>query len=305
MSSQSSRPSYGFTDDELSTIPTVYRPDLFAGQTIIVSGAGSGLGKAIAFLFARLCANLAICGRDAEKLAHVVPDLESLGARVFSRSLTIRDPDQVNEFVKDVWDHFGRVDVMINNAGGQFAQMAIDFKPKGWNAVIDTNLNGSWWMMQAAAREWIERGKTGNIVNIVALIWRGLPGMAHTAAARAGVIYASKTVAVEWAPHGIRVNCVAPGVNETTAFDRYVPEGSATYKEANPMKRHGDAWDIAEACVYLAAPVREIHHRRNAFGRRRATNVGRSVACRTSGIFSHWSDVNKLPNRIFDLPPQR
>jgi len=254
MSSQSSQPSYGFTDDELSTIPTVYRPDLFTGQTIIVSGAGSGLGKAIAFLFARLGANLAICGRDAEKLAHVVPDLESLGARVFSRSLTIRDPDQVNEFVKDVWDHFGRVDVMINNAGGQFAQMAIDFKPKGWNAVIDTNLNGSWWMMQAAAREWIDRGKTGNIVNIVALIWRGLPGMAHTAAARAGVIYASKTVAVEWAPHGIRVNCVAPGVNETTAFDRYVPEGSATYKEANPMKRHGDAWDIAEACVYLAAP---------------------------------------------------
>ena len=135
MSSQSSQPSYGFTDDELSTIPTVYRPDLFAGQTIIVSGAGSGLGKAIAFLFARLGANLAICGRDAEKLARVVPDLESLGARVFSRSLTIRDPDQVNEFVKDVWDHFGRVDVMVNNAGGQFAQMAIDFKPKGWNAV--------------------------------------------------------------------------------------------------------------------------------------------------------------------------
>ncbi|MGM3213838.1 SDR family NAD(P)-dependent oxidoreductase, partial [Klebsiella pneumoniae] len=78
----------------------------------------------------------------------------------------MRDPDQVNEFVKDVWDHFGRLDVMVNNAGGQFAQMAIDFKPKGWNAVIDTNLNGSWWMMQAAAREWIDRGKTGNIVNI-------------------------------------------------------------------------------------------------------------------------------------------
>ena len=147
MSSQSSQPSYGFTDDELSTIPTVYRPDLFAGQTVIVSGAGSGLGKAIAFLFARLGANLAICGRDAEKLARVIPVLEGLGARVFSRSLTIRDPDQVNEFVKDVWDHFGRLDVMVNNAGGQFAQMAIDFKPKGWKAVIDTNLNGSWWMM--------------------------------------------------------------------------------------------------------------------------------------------------------------
>ena len=254
MSSQSSQPSYGFTDDELSTIPTVYRPDLFTGQTIIVSGAGSGLGKAIAFLFARLGANLAICGRDAEKLAHVVPDLESLGARVFSRSLTIRDPDQVNEFVKDVWDHFGRVDVMINNAGGQFAQMAIDFKPKGWNAVIDTNLNGSWWMMQAAAREWIERGKTGNIVNIVALIWRGLPGMAHTAAARAGVIYASKTVAVEWAPLNVRINCIAPGAIETDGWNVYSEAARAAYPRSNPMMRPGTPWDIAEAAVYLAAP---------------------------------------------------
>lgn len=253
MATETVRPQYGFTDEELRTIPTVFRQNLFAGQTVIVSGAGSGLGKAIAILFARLGANLAICGRDTDKLARVVPDIERLGARVFSRGLTIRDYDQVNAFVSDVWAHFGRLDVMINNAGGQFAQMAVDFKPKGWNAVIDTNLNGPWYMMQAAAREWIARGNTGNIVNIVASIWRGMPGMAHSCAARAGVIYASKTVAVEWAPHGIRVNCVAPGVNETTAFSRYVPEGTATYQEANPMKRHGDAWDIAEACVYLAA----------------------------------------------------
>lgn len=254
MSTETSKPRYGFTDQELATIPTVFRPDLFAGQTVMVSGAGSGLGKATAFLFARLGANLAICGRDAEKLASVVPDLERLGARVFSKSLTIRDSDQVNTFIGDIWTHFGRLDVMVNNSGGQFAQAAIDFTPKGWNAVVDTNLNGSWYMMQAAAREWISRGTAGNIINIVALIWRGMPGIAHTCAARAGVIYASKSVAVEWAPHGIRVNCVAPGVVETTAFDRYVPEGSATYKDANPMKRHGDAWDIAEACAYLAAP---------------------------------------------------
>ena len=254
MSAQSIRPSYGFTDDELATIPTVYRSDLFAGQTIIVSGAGSGLGKAIAFLFARLGANLAICGRDAEKLARVIPVLEGLGARVFSRSLTIRDPDQVNEFVKDVWDHFGRLDVMVNNAGGQFAQMAIDFKPKGWNAVIDTNLNGSWWMMQAAAREWIDRGKTGNIVNIVALIWRGLPGMAHTVAARAGVIGLSRALAVEWAPLNIRINCIAPGAIETEGWNVYSETARAAYPRSNPMMHPGTPWDIAEAAGYLAAP---------------------------------------------------
>jgi citronellol/citronellal dehydrogenase len=173
---------------------------------------------------------------------------------VTSHLFNIRDPDADAAFIAEVWQQHGRLDVLVNNAGGQFPQAAIEFKPKGWAAVIDNNLNGTWYMMQAAARHWIERKSPGAIVNIVADFWRGMPGIAHTAAARAGVAYASKTVAVEWAPAGIRVNCVAPGCHETTGFAHYPPEGAATYKEANPMKRAGDAWDVAEACVYLAAP---------------------------------------------------
>ncbi|MBT6093967.1 MAG: SDR family oxidoreductase [Rhodospirillaceae bacterium] len=254
MTQHDDHPEYGFSDDDLRAMETVYKPDLFAGKTVIVSGAGSGLGKAIATLFAKLGANLVICGRNEERLAEAHAFFESLGGQVFSQAMSIRDPEQVDTFVEAAFKAFGGVDVLVNNAGGQFPQAAIDFKPKGWNAVIDTNLNGTWYMIQAAARRWIDTGVQGNVVNIVADIWRGMPGIAHTAAARAGVVYLSKSIAVEWAPHGIRVNCVAPGCCETTAFALYPPEGAASYKQSNPMLKAGDAWDIAEAAVYVAAP---------------------------------------------------
>jgi citronellol/citronellal dehydrogenase len=246
--------TFGFTEDDLRNQPTVFRPDLFAGKTVLVSGAGSGLGRAIAALFARLGANLMVCGRNEEKIAKAADFFRSLGATVEHRAMTIRDPDQVAALIGDTWDAFDRLDVLVNNAGGQFPQPAIDFSPKGWNAVIDTNLNGSWYMMQAAARRWRDESKPGAIVNIVADVWRGLPGIAHTAAARAGVIYLSKSIAVEWAPLNIRVNCVAPGCCETEGYGVYPKEGVETYAQSNPMRRSGDAQDIAEACVYLAAP---------------------------------------------------
>ena len=247
-------PKYGFSTEELAALPTVYREDLFRGRVVVVSGAGSGLGKAIAFLFARLGATLAICGRDEERLGETAEQLEALGARVHSRSMTIRDPEQVDAFISSVWETLGGLDVVVNNAGGQYPQAALDFTVKGWNAVIDTNLNGTWYMMQYAARQWVDRKTSGNIINIIASFWRGMPGISHTCAARAGVAYLSKSVAIEWAPHDIRVNCVAPGCVETTAFDLYPAEGATTFDQANPMLRVGDVQDVAEACVYLAAP---------------------------------------------------
>jgi citronellol/citronellal dehydrogenase len=168
--------------------------------------------------------------------------------------MTIRDPEQVSKLMDDVWKEHGRLDVLVNNAGGQFAQPALDIKPKGWIAVVDTNLNGTFYMMQQAARRWCDKGVPGNIINVVAVVWRGLPQVAHTCAARAGQIYLSKTVATEWAPHKIRVNCVAPGTIATDAFNYYPPQGQASFYQANPMKNAGDVQDIAEAIVYLAAP---------------------------------------------------
>ena len=251
---ESTAPKFGFAESELRNQPTVYAPDLFKGQVVVVTGAGGGLGLAIATLFARLGATLAICGRNEEKLEAGAAFLRSFGGEVLTRQMTIRDPEQCAAFVDEVHEKYGQLDVLVNNAGGQFPQPAIDYTVKGWNAVIDTNLNGTWWMMQSAAKKWVDAGQPGNIVNIVATVWRGIPGIAHTTAARAGVIYLSKTVAVEWAPDNIRVNCVAPGCCESTGFNNYTAEGSATFEESNPMLHAGDEWDVAEGVVYMAAP---------------------------------------------------
>ncbi len=244
------------TDADLAVRSTIYRPGLLAGHTLLVTGGGSGMGKAAAILAARLGANLALCGRSQGKLDAVAAlILEASGAAVFARAMTIRDPDAVALFLADVTAHFGSIDTVVNNAGGQFPQDAIDFSRKGWLAVIDTNLNGTWWMMQEAAKLWRERGEPGNIINIVANVERGMPQAAHTCAARAGVIYLSKTMATEWAPHRIRVNCIGPGVIETEGFGVYPEEALARFHQANPMKVRGDAWDVAEAIAYLASPA--------------------------------------------------
>jgi citronellol/citronellal dehydrogenase len=248
------KPVYGVNDEELANWPLVYKPDLFAGKTVLVSGAGSGLGKAIAYTFARLGANLVICGRNPDKLAVAKKWIESFGVTCDSHQMSIRDPEQVQAMIDDVFEKHGNLDVLVNNAGGQFPQPAIDFSVKGWNAVIDTNLNGTWYMMQTAARKWRDTGQPGNIVNIVAVFWRGNFDLAHTCAARAGVAYMSKTVAVEWAPLNIRVNCVAPGCVETEGFNVYPAEAAKRYQVSNPMLHAGDPMDVAEAVVYLAAP---------------------------------------------------
>ncbi len=244
---------FDMSDEELARLPTVFRDGLFKDKVVLISGGGTGLGKATAALFARLGATVAICGRNAERLEQAAEFLRGLGGKISAHAMTIRDPDQVAALMDDVWSEHGRLDVLVNNAGGQFSQAAIDIKPKGWNAVIDTNLNGTWYMMQNAARHWRDHGQPGNIVNVVAVIWRGLPQVAHTCAARAGVVFLTKTVAVEWAPLDIRVNCVAPGTIRTEAFNYYPESARASFDQANPMLHAGDSWDIAEAIVYVAS----------------------------------------------------
>ncbi|HYH23082.1 MAG TPA: SDR family oxidoreductase [Azospirillum sp.] len=241
-----------------ATRPTACRDGLFAGRTVLVSGGGSGLGKAAAFLFGRLGARVVIAGRKPEKLDAAAAEMRAAGLSVDALPCNIRDPEQVDALMSAVWERCGGLDVLLNNAGGQFPQPAIDFSVKGWQAVIDTNLNGTWYMMQAAARRWRDTGTAGAggaIVNVVAVVERGMPGVAHTCAARAGVIHLSKTVAVEWAPLRIRVNCVAPGTIETEGMAVYPPEARAAFPRSNPMLRMGDPWEVAEACAYLSGPA--------------------------------------------------
>jgi NAD(P)-dependent dehydrogenase (short-subunit alcohol dehydrogenase family) len=214
------------------------------------------MGRAIAYVLTRLGAQVVICGRRAEMLEETAAGIsEHLGKTIVTRAMTIREPEQVQSLFADTWERFGRLDVLVNCAGGQYPQAAIDFSVKGWNAVIDTNLNGTWYMMQGAAQQWRDREKPGTIVNIVAVVSRGMPQVAHTAAARAGVIYLSKTLSTEWAPLNIRINCVAPGSIATDGLNVYPREAAEAFSISNPMKRLGDVMDIAQAVVYLAAPT--------------------------------------------------
>lgn len=244
----------GPSDDELAAHPTVFAADALAGQVVVVSGGAGGIGRAITWLFARLGAHVVIVGRNADKLNALVDSLGHRGLKVSAHVADIKDPDAVNAMFDAMWGEHGRIDHLVNSAGGQFPQAAIDFSIKGWNAVINTNLNGTWYMMQAAAQRWRDHKHPGSIINIVVVTTHGLYGIAHTIAARSGVIGLSRALAVEWAPLNIRINCIAPGAIETDGWNVYSEAARAAYPRSNPMMRPGAPWDIAEAAVYLAAP---------------------------------------------------
>lgn len=236
----------------------VFRPDLLAGQTVLITGGGSGIGLAIAGECASLGARVAIGGRSAERLAAAADALRAQGADVVAEAVDIRDPDAAEAWVARMREH-GPLDVLVNNAGGQFPSAALDIEPKGWRAVIDTNLNGTWFMTRAFARQQVSDGRPGRVINIVANMWRGFPGMAHTGAARAGVVNLTRTLALEWSRQGILVNAVAPGVIRSTGLDTY-PEAVRSMVETEvpkhiPLRRLGEVEDVAWAVAYLAGPA--------------------------------------------------
>ena len=245
---------FGISDEDLLDLETVYRPDLFEGKVVLVSGAGSGIGKAISCLFARLGARVILASRSEEKLATTSALLDRIGAAHQVVPTNIRDPEQVDRLFAAI-EHAGMgLDIVINNAGGQFPQPSIDLSDKGWRAVIDTNLNGTWTMMQRAARFWQRAQTGGSIVNIIVPYIRGMFGISHTIAARAGVAHLARNLAVEWAPNSIRVNCVLPGPIDTEGMNVYPPDAQMALTRSNPMMRLGDVQDVAEACAYLSAP---------------------------------------------------
>lgn len=255
MSEARSERAFGLDDGDLATLPTVYAPGAFADKTVLISGGAGGIGRAAGWLLGRLGARIVLAGRDEAKLAEAAAAMSAAGIAVSGHGVDIRKPEAVEALMETVVAETGGFDLLINSAGGQFPQAAIDFSVKGWNSVVATNLDGTWFMMQAAARRWRDAGRPGAIVNIVVVIEHGLYGVAHTIAARSGVVGLSRSLAVEWAPLGIRINCIAPGVIETKGWNVYAPEAVATYPKTNPMMRVGTTWDVAEACAYLGGPA--------------------------------------------------
>lgn len=234
--------------------PTAFRSDLFAGQIALVCGGGSGIGRATALTLARLGATVVITGRTQDKLDVVTAFARSKDATMYGFAAQLREHENVVALFEKIEAELGVPDVLINSAGGQFPQNAIDISPKGWNAVVTNNLNNTWFVMQRAAQRWRDLGRGGSIVNVIVVLERGMPGVAHTQAARAGIVGAMRTVAVEWAPLGIRVNCIAPGLTASEGLDVYPPEAVAEFPLANPLKRPGTPMEIAEACVFLSSP---------------------------------------------------
>lgn len=234
---------------------TIFRPGLFEGHVAIVTGGGSGIGLATARSLGELGAKVAICGRRPEKLMEAKTSLRRSvpGMTVFAASCDIREPEQIGWFVDQVGEKLGRATILVNNAGGQFPTTAESVSSRGWEAVIRNNLNGTFFMTQAVATKHMIPGRSGRIVNVIANIARGFPGMVHTGAARAGVENMTRTLAIEWAQHNVQVNAVAPGIIKTTGTDQYPPELIEMSRRKTPMKRVGTAGEVAELIVYLAS----------------------------------------------------
>jgi citronellol/citronellal dehydrogenase len=253
MAEQAPAQEFGLDDEALAVHPTIYSPTAYAGKTVLISGGAGGIGRATAWLLGRCGARLVLAGRNRDKLDGAIAALSAKGLAVTGHTVDIREPDSVAELYGKLQEE-GGFDVLINSAGGQFPQAAIDFSVKGWNTVVNTNLNGTWYMMQGAARAWRDSGRAGSIITIVVVTARGLHGVAHTIAARSGVVGLTRALAVEWAPLNIRVNCIAPGVIETPGWKVYDPKALEAYPHSNPMMRNGSTWEVAEACAYLAGP---------------------------------------------------
>lgn len=240
--------------------PSIFRDGLFDGKTAFVTGGGTGIGLAIASELRVLGANVVIGSRSEDKLKTGAEALRELdgGGEVAWHTCNIRDEDSIAEALAFARERFGGIDHLVNNGGGQFPSPAVAINKKGWNAVIDTNLNGTFLMSKAAATSsMFERGG-GAIVNIIAQMWNGFPMMAHTGAARAGVDNLTKTLAFEWAPFGVRVNAVAPGVILSSGVDNYTPENRSFFFDAVdhiPAGRLGTPREIAAATVFLLSPA--------------------------------------------------
>jgi NAD(P)-dependent dehydrogenase (short-subunit alcohol dehydrogenase family) len=235
----------------------MFAKELFKDRVAVITGGGTGLGLAIAKRLGELGARLTIASRNSENLEHGSAELRHAGLDPLCVQLDVRNPEQVDEMVQRVLRHFGRIDVLVNNAAGNFICRAEDLSPNGWNAVINIVLNGSFYCSRAVGRHMIARGRGGAIVSVLAnYVWTGSAGTVHSAAAKAGVLSMTQTLAVEWARHRIRVNAVAPGPIESPGAAKQLwnsPEAVEKITRMVPLQRWGQPPEVADAVAFLAS----------------------------------------------------
>lgn len=234
-------------------------PGDFDGKVAIVTGGGTGLGKAMALAMAKRGAQLVVASRNPENLQVAVNEIAAIegAAPAVSVQTDVRNVEQVEQLMSQTVERFGKIDVLINNAAGNFAVPSEKLTPNGWNAVVGIVLNGTWFCSSAAGKQMIQQG-SGCILNIIATYaWTGAPGVVHSASAKAGVLAMTRTLAAEWGQYGIRVNALAPGVMVTDAASKNL--GFATeeiqekLKKKIPVKRLTSPEEIAEVAVFLCS----------------------------------------------------
>lgn len=236
---------------------SVFRPDLFAGQVHVVTGGGSGIGRCTAHELASLGATVVLVGRKAERLHAVRDEVLEDGGRAVAMPCDIRDESAVRDMVAATLAQTGRIDGLVNNAGGQFAAPLASISQKGWETVVRTNLTGGFLCARECFTQWmVDHG--GAIVNIVADMWGSMPGMGHSGAARWGMVSFTETAAVEWASAGVRVNAVAPGWIASSGLDTY-PDWMQHFLQllglAVPLQRLGTESEVSAAIVFLLSPA--------------------------------------------------
>jgi citronellol/citronellal dehydrogenase len=236
---------------------SVFKDKLFAGKVVLVTGGGSGIGRCTAHELAALGAHVVLLGRNLEKLQAVDAEIKHNGGLVSYQVCDIRNEDTVKAAIAEIVKQHGQIDGLVNNAGGQYITPLENISAKGWEAVINTNLTGGFLV----AREcYVQSMQTrgGTIVNIVADMWGSMPGMAHSGAARAGMVSLTETAALEWAQAGVRVNAVAPGYIASSGMDHYPPEAGPMLREMRetvPLGRFGTEAETSAAIVFLLSPA--------------------------------------------------
>jgi citronellol/citronellal dehydrogenase len=235
---------------------SVFRPGLFEGKTVLVTGGGTGLGRCTAHELASLGAHVLIAARRADRLERTAAEIQEAGGRCTTAVLDVRDEKAVDQVVAALVAAHGRIDGLVNNAGGQFVKPAGQISPNGWRTVVDLILNGTFLVSSAVYRHSMER-HGGAIVNMLADVWTGFPGMAHMAAARAGLANLTITLSMEWAPSGVRVNAVAPGTILSSGmlhYPREIQERVVAEMGKSPPARLGTESEVAAAIVFLLSP---------------------------------------------------
>lgn len=236
---------------------SVFAPGLFSGQVVVVTGGGSGIGRCTAHELARLGAHVVLVGRKAEKLQAVQDEITADGGQASWHSCDIRNEEAVVALVQAIVAAQGRIDGLVNNAGGQYMTPLEAISAKGWEAVINTNLTGGFLVARECYRQAMA-AHGGSMVNIVADMWGSMPGMGHSGAARAGMVSFTETAALEWAVNGVRVNAVAPGYIASSGMDHYPPEAGAqlrAMRKTVPMGRFGNEAEVSGAIAFLLSPA--------------------------------------------------